>query len=291
MTDVGLAAAFLGGLLALLSPCSALLLPAFFAYAFASKAQLLGRTLVFYLGLCTTLVPLGAAGSIVGRVFYGHRDLVVAVGGWTVVVLGVAQILGLGFASRRVQDAAARIRPGSSWTVYLLGTVYGLAGFCAGPVLGSVLTISAVGGHPWYGAALLAVYAFGMAFPIFLLALSWDRLRLGGRRRLRGRAFRVGRLDLHTNSLVSGLFFVLLGALFLAFDGTSALPSVLDVDTEFRAQQWMGEAAAGVSNAAVLLFLAAAVAAGVLVAQLRRPSGRDREDAQDHHEENVGGGG
>jgi cytochrome c biogenesis protein CcdA len=31
MNGVGLAAAFLGGLLALLSPCSALLLPAFFA--------------------------------------------------------------------------------------------------------------------------------------------------------------------------------------------------------------------------------------------------------------------
>ncbi len=112
MTDVGIAAAFLGGLLALLSPCSALLLPAFFAYAFGSKVQLLGRTTVFYLGLCTTLVPLGAAGSIVGRVFYGHRDLVVAVGGWTVIVLGIAQIVGLGFASRRIQDAAGRIRPG-----------------------------------------------------------------------------------------------------------------------------------------------------------------------------------
>ncbi|MEU5987734.1 cytochrome c biogenesis CcdA family protein [Spirillospora sp. NPDC047418] len=291
MTDVGIAAAFLGGLLALLSPCSALLLPAFFAYAFGGKVQLLGRTLVFYLGLCTTLVPLGAAGSIVGRVFYGHRDLVVAIGGWTVIVLGVAQILGLGFASRRIQDAAARIKPGSSWSVYLLGTVYGLAGFCAGPVLGSVLTISAVGGHPWYGAALLAVYALGMAFPMFLLALFWDRLDLGGRRWLRGRAFRVGRLDLHTNSLVSGLFFILLGALFLAFDGTSALPAVLDVDTEYRAQQWVSGVASGVSNAAVLLFLAAAVAAGVLFAQLRRPSGREPEDAQDHHAENVGGDG
>ncbi|SCE58575.1 hypothetical protein GA0115261_1089412, partial [Streptomyces sp. OspMP-M43] len=31
MSEVGLAVAFLGGLLALLSPCSALLLPAFFA--------------------------------------------------------------------------------------------------------------------------------------------------------------------------------------------------------------------------------------------------------------------
>ncbi|WP_009945137.1 hypothetical protein [Saccharopolyspora erythraea] len=34
MTEIGLVGAFLGGLLSLLSPCSALLLPSFFAYAF-----------------------------------------------------------------------------------------------------------------------------------------------------------------------------------------------------------------------------------------------------------------
>jgi hypothetical protein len=49
--------------------------------------------------------------------------------------------------------------------------------------------------------------------------------------------------------------------------------------------------ASGVSNGAVLLFLAAAVAGGVLVAQLRRPSGEEGEDVQDRHAENVGGDG
>jgi len=51
MTGIGYLAAFLGGVLTLLSPCSALLLPAFFAYAFASRSRLLGRTAVFYAGL------------------------------------------------------------------------------------------------------------------------------------------------------------------------------------------------------------------------------------------------
>lgn len=35
--DIGFVAAVLGGLLALLSPCSALLLPSFFAYAFRDR--------------------------------------------------------------------------------------------------------------------------------------------------------------------------------------------------------------------------------------------------------------
>jgi cytochrome c biogenesis protein CcdA len=58
--DVGYLAAFLGGLLALISPCSALLLPSFFAYAFGGPTRMLARTGVFYLGLVIVLVPLGA---------------------------------------------------------------------------------------------------------------------------------------------------------------------------------------------------------------------------------------
>lgn len=81
MSDIGYLAAFLGGLLALISPCSALLLPAFFAYSVDSAGRLLARTGIFYAGLATTLVPLGAAGSYAGRLFYGHRDLLVLAGG------------------------------------------------------------------------------------------------------------------------------------------------------------------------------------------------------------------
>ncbi|WP_442778668.1 cytochrome c biogenesis CcdA family protein [Actinomadura sp. WAC 06369] len=278
--DIGMAAAFLGGLLALLSPCSALLLPAFFAYAFTGTSRLVGRTAVFYAGLCTTLVPLGVAGSFAGRLFYGHRDVLVAVGGWTVIALGVAQIAGLGFAFRRVRDAAARIRPGSSGSVYALGALYGLAGFCAGPVLGSVLTVSAMSGTPLYGGVLLAVYALGMALPMFLLAFFWDRFGLGRKRWLRGRAFRAGRLELHTNSLVSGAFFIALGALFLLFDGTSAMPALLDVDAEFAAQRWVQDVAGRVPDGAVAAAVAGAAAAGVLLAQVvraRRGAARERE--------------
>ena len=42
--DVGYVAALVGGVLALLSPCGALLLPSFFAYAFDSSGRLLART-------------------------------------------------------------------------------------------------------------------------------------------------------------------------------------------------------------------------------------------------------
>lgn len=272
--DIGYLAAFLGGLLALLSPCSALLLPAFFAYSIDSTSRLLARTGIFYAGLATTLVPLGAAGSYAGRLFYGHRDQLVLFGGWLIIALGAAQILGMGFASRRMTELSGRIRPTTAASVYALGAVYGLAGFCAGPILGSVLTVAAVSGSPAYGGLLLAVYALGMAAPLFLLALLWERWGLGRRRWLRGRVLRLGRFELHTTSLLSGLFFIALGGLFLAYDGATALPGLLDVDDSYSAEQWARSVGDAVPDWALLV---AVVAVAGLVLGVRGRRTRETE--------------
>ncbi|WP_435191097.1 cytochrome c biogenesis CcdA family protein [Streptomyces sp. bgisy126] len=277
-SGIGYFAAFLGGLLALLSPCSALLLPAFFAYSIDTRAKLVARTGILYAGLATTLVPLGAAGSFAGRFFYGHRDLLVTVGGWLIIGLGVLQILGLGFASRRIAEASGRIRPTSAVSVYALGLVYGLAGFCAGPILGSVLTVAALSGSPAYGGLLLAVYALGMAVPLFVLALLWERYDLGRRSWLRGRPLRVGRFTLHSTSVLSGLFFVALGTLFLVFDGTTALPGPLSVDDSFAVEERVAALGRAVPDWALLVALVA-VAAPLALRGRRRSRTEEREEA------------
>ncbi|MER7535324.1 cytochrome c biogenesis CcdA family protein [Streptomyces sp. NPDC097704] len=275
-SGIGYFAAFLGGLLALLSPCSALLLPAFFAYSIDTRAKLVARTGILYAGLATTLVPLGAAGSLAGRFFYGHRDLLVTAGGWLIVGLGVLQILGLGFTSRRIAEASGRIRPTSALSVYALGLVYGLAGFCAGPILGSVLTVAALSGSPAYGGLLLAVYALGMAVPLFVLALLWERYELGRRRWLRGRPLRAGRFEVHSTSLLSGLFFIALGTLFLVFDGTTALPGLLSVDDSFAVEERVAVWGRAVPDWALLVAVVAVVAVAFAV---RGRKGRRREEA------------
>jgi cytochrome c biogenesis protein CcdA len=252
MSDIGYLAAFLGGVLALISPCSALLLPSFFAYAFQRTSQLLGRTALFYVGLVMTLVPLGAGSSTAAALFYGHRESLILLAGWLIVAFGVVQIFGGGFALgpavRLRQRMVGRGGAGSvsgAVSVIGLGAAYGLAGFCSGPILGAVLTVAAAGGRPLRGGALLAVYAFGMAAPLFVLALLWDRFRLGHRRWLRGISFRVGLFHLHTTMLASGLLFVGVGALFLVYDGTAGITGVLGLgDTtsaETAAQRWISD--------------------------------------------------
>ncbi|MGW6694071.1 cytochrome c biogenesis CcdA family protein [Rhodococcus sp. NPDC054953] len=237
---IGYGAAFLGGLLALLSPCSALLLPSFFAYSFGSTGRLVARTGTFHLGLCTTLVPLGAAGSLLGGVLSTHRETVITVGGLTIIAMGILQIVGRGFSFGFAQRAMARQgRSDRAGSVYLLGMVYGLSGFCVGPILGSILTVAALSSSPLHGGSLLAVYALGMAMPLFVMAAVWDRFDLGRRRWLRGRVLTVGRVELHTTSLLSGLFFVAVGVLFLVSDGTSALAGAVGADTGVALESWV----------------------------------------------------
>ena len=55
--DIGVLGAFLGGALALLSPCGALLLPAFFASTVGSGPRLALHGAVFYLGLLSCWSP------------------------------------------------------------------------------------------------------------------------------------------------------------------------------------------------------------------------------------------
>jgi cytochrome c biogenesis protein CcdA len=270
--EIGYLAAFLGGVLTLISPCGALLLPSFFAYAFARPRDLLARTGVFYLGLATTLVPLGMGASFASRLFFEHRELLIAVAGWTIVALGALQIVGGGFALRMAQRAQGRLagRTGSV-SVLALGAVYGLAGFCSGPILGAVLTVAAGTGRPLHGGALLAVYALGMAGPLFLLALGWDRFDLGRRSWLRGRTVSVGRLRLHSTSVIAGTLFIGVGALFLTTGGTASgvpgLPS--SIEAESAAQAWLQRLDAALPDGAVLAVLAV-VALTVLLVRIRR---------------------
>ncbi|NIJ10177.1 cytochrome c biogenesis protein CcdA [Saccharomonospora amisosensis] len=273
MIEVGLLGAFLGGLLSLVSPCSALLLPSFFAYAFDGVGALARRTVAFYAGLLVVLVPLGAGVAAVGSLVTRYRDVTTTVGGAVLIALGLAMIAGIGFGLASAGRVAARIKLSSGASVFALGTVYALAGFCSGPLLGSVLTVSAAGGQPGYGATLLALYALGMAAPLFALALLWDRFDLGKKAWLRGREIRLGRLRTHSTNLVSGILFVGIGLLFLLTDGTANLGGFTSVDTQFSLQAWLQDLTGQVSNAVLLLVLIG-LALLVLVVRLLRSRSR-----------------
>lgn len=243
MTPAAFVAAFGAGALSLLSPCSALLLPAFFAYAFVRPTELFARTLLFLLGVSVVLVPLGMGASLIGALLIDHRQTTVLVAGLLLIGFGVMELSGHGF-SLLPTDFAERFRRGGGIAAVIgTGVAYGISGFCAGPLVGSVLTLAATAGDLLAGGALLFVYSLGAAAPLFLLAWLWDRFQLGRRGWLRGGAVRFGPLTVHTTNLIAGAMLILLGGSFIAFQGASALSGFYDdlglTDLGFAAQEWL----------------------------------------------------
>lgn len=261
--DIGLAAAFLGGLVTLLSPCSALLLPSFFAYAFASRTQLLGRTLVFLLGLLTMLLPIGVFASTLGALITGHRGLIVTVAGCLVILAGMLSLAGFRMRLPQLQHGGGS----GVLSVYILGIAFGVAGSCSGPVLGSILTIAALRGDALFGGALLTVYALGMVLPLLLLALAWEAFDLGTRGWLRPRVVRIGRWRSTWVEVISALLMIGVGVLLITTDGTAGLGGILTIQQQYALELWVSGPGAAIVPA---LLLGLAVFSGVLVAMRRR---------------------
>jgi cytochrome c biogenesis protein CcdA len=230
---VSLVAAFLGGVLVLLAPCSALLLPAFFAYGFSNRTALVRATLVFFVGLCIVLLPLGLAASLAARVLIQNRQTSIVLAGSVLIALGALLVMGRGFSL-----VPARLLPVGRGTATLMtGVVYGMTGFCSGPLLGGVLTVAVAGANPLFGGVLLLVYGLGMVAPLFVLAALWDRYHLGRRRWLRG--------STRWTNLVGGTLFLALGVAFIASQGGLLLSGSYDdlglSDLGFRLQSWLAD--------------------------------------------------
>lgn len=239
MVDIGLAGATIGGLLSLLSPCSVMLLPAFFGYAFGSLRQILARTAIFYLGLVASLVPLGVFASTLGGLLVTQRQALITVVAVLVIAAGLALLLGVQIPTPGRLGRPQRT-PGQATTAvstFLLGTVYAVAGVCAGPILGAVLLVASLG-SPLYGATLMALYGLGMCLPLLVLAVAWGRLGARGMAWLRPRTVerRLGRFTWRNSwiTIISGLFTVGVGVLLLVTDGTAGLSGWLDVASQQR---------------------------------------------------------
>lgn len=233
--EIGFVAAFIGGMLALLSPCSALLLPAFFASLAGTRMRLLAHGAIFFSGLVLVLVPFGLGIGALGTLIMTERGLLVTLTSIVLIVLGIAQIFGFGFDMSRYLPGAASMRANAETRTgflrtLLLGATGGVAGFCAGPILGAILSIALAQGNLWNAGALLAVYGAGMVVPLLAIAALWQALGARGRSFLRGRPFRVFGRDFHTTSVATGMLIITVGVLFWLTNGLVDLPSPVPAD-------------------------------------------------------------
>ncbi|QPK80923.1 cytochrome c biogenesis protein CcdA [Schaalia sp. ZJ405] len=265
-------AAFLGGVFTLFAPCSIMLLPAFFAYAFTSKTTLLARTGIFWLGLLTVLVPMGAAAGTAGAFLRDHMTVIMRVGGVCVAVFGILQILAVEITPRRRKARGfARNDTAHPLSIYILGMTYGVAGVgCAGPILGAVLLVAGFSGDPLSAGFHMVLYATGMAAPLGLLAALWTGANLSQRAWLRPRP--VTLLGRHTTllNIVSGGIFFALGAALVFFGVSNPLGGLVGSERLAAWEQHIIAVANGIPAWVVIVGLGTLGAGGVLVFLSRR---------------------
>lgn len=283
--DIGILTALIGGALALLSPCGALLLPAFFASTAGSGPRLWLHGAVFSLGLLLVLVPLGLGAGVLGTLFAAHREAIIIGASILMILLGLIQMLGFGFDPSRFVPGAQQLQKQANqrtgWVkTFLLGAVSGVAGLCAGPILGAVLTLAAAKNDVWAAGVLLGVYGLGMVVPLLMIASVWNKLSPAGKSRLRGKTFTIFGRELHTTSFITGVIIVAVGVLFWVTNGLVTMPELLPAGVS----AWLQENTAFLSNPVVDILLLATVIGIILAVWIRARYRKANAEAANVHE-------
>lgn len=208
ISNIGILTVLAAGAISFLSPCVLPLVPGYISYV-AGNAAVAGRpnqslqdrwtTLLlstyFVLGFSTVFVALGASATAISRLLLSYRYETNIIGGAIIIVFGIFMtgLVRLPWLQRELRfhgDLAG----GRPLGAYVLGLAFGFGWTpCIGPVLGAILTISALSSTASNGVALLGIYSVGLGVPFLLSALFTESLakRLKGMRRT-GRLLQIG---------------------------------------------------------------------------------------------------
>jgi cytochrome c-type biogenesis protein len=272
-TTGSILAAFFAGGIALFAPCCIVFLaPSYLSVAVKNRRwRLLPLTFVFAAGLGLILIPITVGVSLIsGTIAHYHQQLYYA-GGALMLVLAVFTLSG------RMMSLPSFIRApntarGDTGSFFALGMFSGMASSCCAPVLVGVMTLSALSGSTAGGLTLGLAFTFGMTFPLFVMALLWDRFKLGERKFLKAKPVRLhfGARILATNTvnLAVAIAFTIMGifVMFLASSGEMTSGPGFQVAFGKRLAEsfvWIEKVTASVPEA--ILGLAVLSLAGVFV--------------------------
>lgn len=182
---------FAAGVVSFLSPCVLPLVPGYVSYVAGqslsdpasrrsarNRVATLSLSILFVLGFSTVFVILGASATALGQLFLSYRYEANLIAGAFVVVFGLLMI-GIVRWPWLQRDIRFHLDlpGGRPIAAYLLGLAFAFGWTpCIGPVLGTILTTSAVSATVAQGIVLLSVYSLGLGLPFLAAALFTDRL-------------------------------------------------------------------------------------------------------------------
>ena len=175
---IKLAFAFGAGFISFLTPCVLPIIPGYISYITGKslnkieqdKKIVLIKTILFSIGFSLVFIILGAAASAVGNILlFLSNELRIAAG--IIIILFSLQMLG--FLNFNFLNQEKRIETKSYKDNYafplLVGSAFAFGWTpCIGPVLGSILALSATEASISKGILLLSFYSLGLAIPFIL---------------------------------------------------------------------------------------------------------------------------
>ncbi len=200
----GLATAAAAGAISFLSPCVLPLVPGYLSYVAGgagttgssdavSRLHIFRPALLFVLGFTTIFVLLGVSAMALGGLLQRFQMETNLIGGALVIVFGLAMTgllrLPILMTDRRWNGPRQVNGPVGA---FLLGVAFAFGWTpCIGPVLGSILTVTATSSGN--GAILLGTYGLGLGVPFLLTALFMGNAAAALKRMRRvGAALNIG---------------------------------------------------------------------------------------------------
>lgn len=162
--------AFLGGLIASLSPCILALLPVILSYIGAldgDRRQAVTGAMMFVLGVVLVLSAFGLFASFANAVIVDYK-------GWVHIGVGLVSVLlgagMMGLFKIRVPQGVSELKKGAA--PFVVGTSFALVTSpCASPILLALMLIAGTSGSLLLSVATMVSYALGYTFVLMLCSV------------------------------------------------------------------------------------------------------------------------
>lgn len=206
---------FIAGALSFLAPCTLPVLPAYLAFSTQpSRMSTTLRTVAFGCGLALVFLGFGMLAGTFGAFLASYKPIIARISGVLFILLGILILLGRGLPGFTLSKNPEH----TLWGSFLFGLIFALSwSGCIGPVLGFALIMAANTQTALGGGVLLLMFTAGLLLPLLLVSAFLDKLPRDGRiwTLLKGKMLKIGKWEVHSTNLISGLMLIILGITFL----------------------------------------------------------------------------
>lgn len=235
---ISLIAAFLGGSISLLSPCSALVIPTFAAAISGKKSHNLNSiTIIFSLGLLVSLIPFALGAFVLSQLIMLYRPQITLIIG---ILLALSAFMVLFLDHLPFPDLKNYILQKNKsksviGSIFILGLISGLgASTCIGPILGAIISLGAASTNSILTIFLLIAYAAGIMFPLILFVLSYDSIGKKFFKKFNRLSVNIGKFTWPLSQFVSAILLLLIAYIFIWHQGTLSTIAVINHSSLFN---------------------------------------------------------